>query len=373
MSHRTAPPLPFTSPAWLTPSRVALAAIAAFAAAAALPSVLWIRPAREEIGRDPAGALVVVLSTILLSLVLARRALRAESVENAALWSILGAVPLGAINAGICLGGIELLVRGDPGGAALGSLLGFLVGGFVGGPIGLTYGVAFAVVIGSAVRACLSPSHDGPDRVLATSGVWLALSGVVISYFISVLEDEIGREVQTKIPPSLLIVMGALAAGAALIRLALRKKWLARVKEGRVPAFRIDMPPEDEAIEARRGLLPIVRPKRPNPEGILYFLGGIQGSPYRETLLDTPVALVEVPTRPRATSSRAAQDPDHASAEPAPWRSTAAEQVRSVGGSLLLIAAKTAGMAIIILLVAAVCAAPFIACAVTWSGFGNIQ
>jgi hypothetical protein len=369
MNHRA--PLPFSAPRWLTPNRIAYAAIAVFAFATAVPAVWWITPARHEIGRSGSAALIVAACTTLLSLLLARRALRAQSLESAVIWSVLGAIPAGAINAGLCLGSLGLIARGDPGAAVIGFFAGALIGGFVGGPVGLGYGAAYAIVIGSAVRARLSPSHDAPDRVLRTAGLWLTLTGLAQLCLSS--DDS-----PVLIPPAAVIAAGAVIALTAMIRLSRRKKWLARVAAGLNPAFRIEAPSE-ERIDAIPTLLPVLRRRerknQSNYESILAYIDRKSGSPYREDLTSTPLALVDLPPHD-ADPARSPRNRDVDTEAPGNTTSplqTLAAEARVIGMALLIAAAKVAGMALIILIAAAACAAPFVSCAVALWGFGDIQ
>lgn len=281
MEHQ-GPPLPFSSPRWLTPSRAALAAVAVFASSVALPSVLWIDEARRVIGRDLPGPFVMIASTAALSLLLAKRALRAESIGGAIRWSVLGAIGYGVLNTALSLS-LIMLLKGEGLGSAIGMcILGLFIGGIFGAPIGLGFGAAYAVVIVSAVRSSLNPSHDGVDRVLLTSGVWLAFTGVVLLF--------LAGDARYLIPPAATLAAGVVCAVFAGVRLARRARWLRRVGRGVEPLFRIERATGEEA---ERALLPIVRPARQTDLGVLTQRPWAQGTPYREAPRWTPVALAD--------------------------------------------------------------------------------
>lgn len=279
-------PLPFASPPWLTPRRIALAAVLTFAFVAALPAVWWINDARRQMkGSAAMGA--VVACTMFLSAILARWALNAKSNDRAALICAFGAIPLGVLNAGLSLSAVEIVTHGDPGSAIGGFFLGVLVGGFYGAPIGLVFGVAYAIVITSARFATMSPSHDSADRVTLTCSVWIALTGAVI--FAS------GSQAPALAPPWVIMAAGSLLAALSGARLALRARWLRRVAEGRERAFRIE---PESAVEASSAsdLLPVLRPGPLLPDGIVTRRPPALGVAYRETPHWTPVALAYVPT-----------------------------------------------------------------------------
>ena len=105
---RSVAPLPFSSPSWLTPNRVALAAVSAFAALATLPAVWWIQDVRRELRDSRAAMIALVVTTMALSLLLVRRALRATGTDKVVLWCVLGAIPVGVLNAGLSLAAVML-------------------------------------------------------------------------------------------------------------------------------------------------------------------------------------------------------------------------------------------------------------------------
>ncbi|MCC6556039.1 MAG: hypothetical protein IT372_24020 [Polyangiaceae bacterium] len=276
---RQSPSLPFSTPAWITPGRIALTSAAAAAIAWALPSIWWISEARGEI-RDHRGAMAVVTaSTLLLSLLLVRRAVRSVTVFGAVVWCVIGGGVFGVLNAGLCLGGVELVKHGDPGSFIGGLFAGSLFGGLYGGPLGVAYGLAYAVLAGIAVHERLAPSHDGPDRVLAASGAWLAIAGAAL---IPAAEGS-----PAPVAPAALAAAGLALAGLALARRRGRTRWLVRAAAGRDEMFRID--PRRGADE-EAGLLPVLRPG-PEPLDHVVLRRAAAGDPYRGASGWVPVAL----------------------------------------------------------------------------------
>ena len=365
MSHRSAPPLPVSTPAWLTPSRIALAAITAAAASAAIPTVWSIPLARSEIGNNPNAAQAVAAITALLSLLLARRALRSDSVTKAVLWSVSGGILAGVLNAGISCAVVELVNHGDPARAVGNLLAGLFFGGFFGGPLGLAFGLTFAVVIASASRAHLEPSHDGPDRVLLTAGIWLSLVGAAIKLF--------ADDAPTPVPPVALLAIGIPAAGAAMIRLTLRKRWLSRVARGLLPEYRIEEAPDEDNIP--RHLLPVIRSKPSKFKGILLYCFRDGASPYRDPASSVPVAIAVPP--PRSADPTAPSRPKHRG-EPKndhhhhqnPARRlppieipAVSPELRSLAADVFVTITKTLGISLILLIFATAIAIPFVSCA----------
>ena len=286
------PRLPFSNSPWLTPDRIALASVATFAVAWALPAIWWISEARGEIRGGRRAMAAVVASTVLLSLLLVRRALRAASPMSAALWCALGGVACGVLNAGLCLGSVELVHSGDPGAFFGGLFLGSFFGGIYGGPLGLAFGAAYAVVVCSAVSARLDPSHDGADRVLVAAGLWLALAGAAL------LPAALASPVV--LPPAALVAAGVAIAGAAAARRRARGRWLARAAAGRDERFRVEprRGGDDEV-----GLVPLIREGGESDHVVLRRARA--GDPYRGVSGWVPAALAALPPVEAAPSGAA--------------------------------------------------------------------
>ncbi len=277
------PDLPFSTPAWLTPRRIILAAVAVLAVAAALPAVWWIADARREIGDHRGAMAAMAASTMLLSLLLVGRALRAATLGRAAAWCLCGGVAAGILNAGLSLAAVTLVRTGNPGGAMAGMVMGVLFGGLYGAPLGLIFGAAYLVLTGSALRARVQPSHDGADRVLLAAGGSLAIAGVALRL--------LAPESPAVLPPEALAALGATTAAFALARGAARQRWIARVAAGRAPGWQIAARCED-AEEA--ALLPMLRGEEALLDGVLVRVS-LPSDPYRRAPVAIPAALVPLP------------------------------------------------------------------------------
>jgi len=277
------PRLPFSSPAWLSPRRVVLAAVVVFAVAAALPAVWWISEPRHEIGHHPSARMAMAATTALLSMILVRLALRAGSFGRAAAWCLGGGVLAGILNAGLSLAAVTLVRTGNPGGALIGMFLGALFGGLYGAPLGLLFGAAYLGLVRSAYSARIHPSHDGGDRVLLAAGVWLALGGAALLV--------LSPSSPAVVPPAALVALGAAAAGLAGARRRGRRRWLARVAAGVVPGWQIAAR-SGQAHEKK--LLPVTRGEEVPLDGVLLRVPP-PGDPYRHAPADVPAALVPLP------------------------------------------------------------------------------
>ncbi|WP_437910493.1 hypothetical protein WME95_22400 [Sorangium sp. So ce327] len=281
--NRPTPPVPWSPPLWLTPDRIVLAAVVAFAAAAALPAVQGIPTARYKIEVQPGAVAVVALSTALLSLILVRFALRATTARVASLRCVWGGALAGALNAGLSLAGMGVIRHGDMGSALWELVGGSLFGSIFGGPLGFVFGASYAVVVVSAVRARLDPSHDGPDRVLTTVGVWLFLGGACA---------ELARQgVPVAVSPSRLAVLGLGLAALGAARRYARRAWLARVAAGVEPAWQLDVL---RGEEQGAGLLPLIRPDGRLQDGVLLYRAPGHDR-YRSVAPSTPAALTTLP------------------------------------------------------------------------------
>jgi hypothetical protein len=236
---------------------------------------------------------VMMGTTAGLSVLLVWLALRARSVANGVLWCALGGIAAGVLNAGVALGGIELVRRGDPGALIGGFFLGTLFGGIYGGPLGLLFGTGYSVVAGSALRARLDPSHDGPDTVLLTAGSWLALGGALLA--------QVPGAVPHVLSPVWLIAGGAAIAGVAAARRWARWRWLDRVAAGRDHAWRIE---PRRGVGEEAGLVPVLRAFGPSPEGVVTRCAPTK-DPYRSAMVAAPVALAALPA-PMASAGEGA-------------------------------------------------------------------
>jgi hypothetical protein len=273
------PPFPAPVHRALTPERLALASVAGVACAGSLP-VLWsIGFVRDEL-RGSRGALgLVTLVTAAISVLLARRALRAPSVLKARLWLGAGGFVGGVLDAILSCPAVTLLRGGSSVGEAL--VRGFWGGLFVGGPLGVVFGAVYAIAVTSVVRGRLSPSHDAPDRAMFAAGAPLLAVSATGAFWPEILP---GTAICAVVGAA-----GAVAATVAVLRLSARVRFLHRLRAGREPAFEIlsgtDHEDEDALIPLLHGSTPV--------HGVLAAVGSVDA--YRGARRAFKLALVPLP------------------------------------------------------------------------------
>jgi hypothetical protein len=129
----------------------------------------------------------------------------------------------------------------------------------IGAPFGLVLGLLFGLMLSMPVAAFMHarqrPSPDATDVALAVTGLWLALAtGIAVLLASPMIEPEFPLW-SGDLDPSRALVLYAIAwglgglgmalAAAAGLRCAARRRFIARVALGRVPAWRLsDAPPE---------------------------------------------------------------------------------------------------------------------------------
>lgn len=285
------PSFPFAAPPWLTPRRILYPTILLFIASATLPTVWQIDLARSEMGSRTSSALIVTASTALLSLYLVRRALRAAGFDKTLLWCVFVAMPLGALNAALAEALIAAYKNGDAGQIFGGFLLALFIGGFIAAPIGLIYGILYAIPTSVAKRALEYPSHEGPDRLMITAGLWISILGALISVM--------PEAPHTWISPPWLIFIGVFAAAIGIYRWAGRKIWYARIENDEDPRYML-IDPDDDEPSAYPGLLPLFKAEPPNDARVklLMYIPPAKDIAYRDKSRAVPVALLGQEPKP---------------------------------------------------------------------------
>lgn len=140
-----------------------------------------------------------------------------------------------------------LLAKGDV------SLLPFvlLFGGFFGAPTGMAYGVLLGALAASGQRRVAHPSHASTDGAARVGAWWLA--GVTAFAIATTATYDVWRAQYGEIDQSILVsmlgpvfaleaivlVLAFFVAIRATVRSHLRSAWLARVRAGQDPAFRV--------------------------------------------------------------------------------------------------------------------------------------
>ena len=167
-----------------------------------------------------------------------------------------------------------------------------------GGATGVTYGVPLAILASLGHRHVHAQTHEGTDRAARIAGTWLfivAALGVTGTCLLD--EPKMDWATDTLTAPSPLpalfgcavAVAGWLAFLVASMRLARREAWVARVRSGLEPSFRLRPMDLRDRID---GL-----PRLGNGLTVVEFLAGevsdtTAGSAYRTAATGTAVAIV---------------------------------------------------------------------------------
>jgi hypothetical protein len=248
--------------------------------AAALGAAALVDPVLRLLGSPhPLHTLIAVPSTIWLSLVVVRRALKADSTHAAAVACMVGGILAGALNQGVVLSllGVWYQPFTVPVLLFLGTLIGFF---FLGGPLGFAFGLGYAALAAAGVRATRHPSHLGRIDVMRRTGAWLALVGLA--------------NLASARGPHLWAGALAVAVGLALVVGAAGhdrrvSEWARRLVRGEEPGWRIVPRRWTDEEEA---LLPLARHETVElHDGLLVEACDTEGGPYRATARETPVAV----------------------------------------------------------------------------------
>ena len=274
------------TPAWLTPERIANVAMV-LASVVASPFVLQALGFRRG-GRGPdVHPGMLMMTTGVLTLVVAHRAPRARSASTAAGWCLVGSGLLGALNAGAVLAGTALV---SPGAklweVAVVFLIGSLFGSIIGLPVGVAYGVTFLVPALAAHKISTTRSHAGAEHMLIWAGIWLAViaggsaallvhaprHGMVIAFVCAAAATNVG--------------LCAAAAGAMMMRR--RRRWLSRVENARVAGWAV----RDLEVDPPEDVRPFVLRSPDACTQVLTRRVATPGAaPYRDGVREEPVAL----------------------------------------------------------------------------------
>jgi hypothetical protein len=270
------------APRWLTPARIALAAVAISTAALTPAVVDTLGELRQLLRPGLAAPAVLVAITVTLALLVGRRALAARSSMGCRVWLVAGGAAAGGI--AMLAGYHALLALGlclrIPGSDALvGSLV---LSAVLGGLLGVLFGVLYGPAVVTALGTRLDPSEDAVDRALAGAGGTLFLGAVTGLPF-----SGAGLA-----PAVVLATAAAIALAVAGVRLWVRVRWLQRVRAGQVPGVTIELR-TGRAEEA--ALLPLLRLDALFP-GVL--VTGEESPTYREVRGVRRVALVPLPDQP---------------------------------------------------------------------------
>ncbi len=282
--------LPFAAPPWLTPRRIAIAAVALGGAAAGVPATVFALGVIgiALIGNVPLGlgtldeALVctVIVMTALLSAFHGRCVVqKSECVfrSRSLLWRALDGPLAPFLLALLLMSLVVLLVPW------LGDLACFA--GLLSAPLGAGVGVGFVSAsrfpVRVAVRALSWPAHDDAERALSSCGNWLA--------GMSVLGVALPISVASRSTATLTLVVGLGSAALGALQRRRRRRWLAAVVAGKVRNFRIA--PEFVHSQANQ-LIPFYRKNGAYRELLLEAIEPSHAAPYRGSSEARAVALV---------------------------------------------------------------------------------
>ena len=181
-------------------------------------------------------------------------------------------------------------------------VMAWVYGVFFGAGTGVVYGIPLAILAALGHRHVRRATHDSTDRAARLAGLWLVVLAVVGIIGTSVFDPSTrGLEEEGVIPASPLAALpalvgcaaaitGALAALVATIRIYRRRSWVARVRSGLEPKFRVRAMDERDRI----GDLPRLGNGGTVVEVVLEEpLGSAAGSAYRVSATGTAVAIVD--------------------------------------------------------------------------------
>jgi hypothetical protein len=121
-------------------------------------------------------------------------------------------------------------------------------GSFFGAPTGALYGIPLAILAALGHTHVRAATHEATDRGARLAGGWLLAIGLLAAMSARLLDEpKMDWATSTSIPVSpvpIYIALAASVAGLALVsrsiyRLTARANWIARVREGLEPEFRI--------------------------------------------------------------------------------------------------------------------------------------
>jgi hypothetical protein len=175
-----------------------------------------------------------------------------------------------------------------------------MFGAFFGAPTGALYGLPLGALCALGFRHLNAQTHEATDRAARVGGVWLVVVSLVGAAGTLALDAaKMDWATETTTAPSRLPLVVALAgvlAGAfviarPMVRMRRRSAWLARVRAGLEPTFRV------RAVEVRDRVDALPRISVGADVEVVEWcpdeLGGVtSGAAYRAAAVGTAVALV---------------------------------------------------------------------------------
>lgn len=265
---RELPRIPFAPPEWL-PSDVVAAAACAIGAASASPiAIVYLE---SQAALETIEHRHVIVPALLIAPVLVAWALSTKAPATAIARVLLGG-PLAGVIAALFTATITE--------SATDFRIDWLDAAMTGVPFGAAFGIAFVWPIAVASYTLERRGHDAPDMAMAAIGGWLLFTGIFALYG---LQATCCRMIGWQ-PVSL----GAVLLSAGMSRVLLRRRWLHRVRSGRVSDWAIEEwhPGQNEVLE------PLFTTQPFGCEAALVYLEPSMGDPYRARRNAITVALV---------------------------------------------------------------------------------
>ncbi len=259
------------------------ASVAAVSSAAALVGAYPFSTDRET---SP-GYYTLVLSTPALAMLAMRVVMsRKGASPGRAVGSLVALATLfGVINA--VFGAVALAVAaGNPAMLVIATFFAVLFGA----PTGIVYGLAMSPLAGAAAAWMPRKELDADERLLFACAAWVGVAALGLVGATAAL----GLGVLAVASAITLTVLGVALAAVGAARRASRARWIARVRSGLEPRFRVRVAssiepasePSDELIKLRVG--------EDEPEELLEWLPDTVGGAYRA---GAAVPIARVPAR----------------------------------------------------------------------------
>jgi hypothetical protein len=210
-------------------------------------------------------------------------AMRGTSALDATLRALGMAVILGA--ACTMIPGMALAL-GSGGESGFGAFVFIAMFGSVLGAIfGFAYGLPLAALAGLVKHLSRRGSHDGDDRAGRASGVFLACAGGVAALAGPMVLKAEELAATSEVAGVALVALGLAVALVLQIRIVTRSRWVARVRAGLEPCFRVRVADEAEAFDDLPRLVE-------GAETVVEWHPGSELGAYRTSAEGRPVAIV---------------------------------------------------------------------------------
>lgn len=167
-------------------------------------------------------------------------------------------------------------------------------GATIAAPLGFTFGLLYLVPVRVAHRLCRSLAHEALDKVLLVVGTWSLCVGALCLVGGLFLVRQNAFYPPNSIIPNVIavivMVIGAIASIVGFVRLKVRRRWLERVRKGRVDGW--ELVPLSEPEELVVGLRPMLDARGTADAVLARKLPGHPSGAYRTGDTLVPEALV---------------------------------------------------------------------------------